>query len=166
LTEHERRQALGEWGEKKALVLLKDAQFKGRDVNVETHNYPFGDIYAERGPARFVVGVKTRNIYQVSGLLNPSYNVRKMGFDIGAIGKRYNAVLAWVVIQVIPELQTFNAYFGTIAQIEERKEALADGRAAIRAWFEFTVKPCAKIQRRRGGRAFLWSYMCRRVQRF
>jgi hypothetical protein len=39
-----------------------------------------------------------------------------------AIGKRYNAVLAWVAIQVIPELQTFNAYFGTIGQIQERKE--------------------------------------------
>jgi len=44
------------------------------------------------------------------------------GFDIWAIGKRYNADLAWVAIQVIPELQTFNAYFGTIKQIQERKE--------------------------------------------
>jgi hypothetical protein len=122
LTEHERRQALGKWGEKKALVLLKDAQFKGvRDVNAETHNHPFGDIYAERGVARFVIGVKTRNKYQVSVPLNPSYNVRKKGFDIWAIGKRYNANVAWVAIQVIPELQTFNAYFGTIDQIQELK---------------------------------------------
>lgn len=125
LSEHERREALGKWGEKKALVLLKDAPFSGaRDVNAETHHHPFGDIYAERGPERFIIGVKTRNMYQVSGLLNASYNVRKKkgSIDIWAIAKRYNAAPAWVAIQVIPELQTFNAYFGTIDQIQERKE--------------------------------------------
>ena len=89
LTEHERRQALGDWGEKKAFILLKNARFNGvRDVNPETHNHPFGDIYAKRGPG-FVVGVKTRNRYQTSGPLNASYNVQKKGFDILAIGKRY-----------------------------------------------------------------------------
>lgn len=123
MKESERRQALGNWGEEKTLALLKNAQFSGvRDVNAETHNHPFGDIYAERGPARFVIGVKTRNMYQKSGPLNASYNVRKKGFDIWAVGKRYNADLAWVAIQVIPELQTFNAYFGTIDQIQELKE--------------------------------------------
>jgi hypothetical protein len=61
-------------------------------------------------------------MYQASGPLNASYNVRKKGFDIWAIGKQYNADLAWVAIQVIPELQTFNAYFGTIDQIQELKE--------------------------------------------
>ena len=95
-----------------------------RDVNAETHNHPFGDIYAELTPARFVIGVKTRNMYQnqKGGPLNASYNVRKKGFNIWAVGNRYNAVLAWVAIQVIPELQTFNAYFGTIDQIQELKE--------------------------------------------
>ena len=83
------------------------------DLNRETHNHPFGDIFATDG-ARFLIGVKTRNMYQVSGLLNPTYNVRKKGFDVWTIGNRYNAHLAWVAIQVIPERQTFNAYFGTI----------------------------------------------------
>src|SRR5262245_16022568 len=123
MTEHERTQALGRWGESKALILLKNAGFKpATDINTETHNHPFGDIYAELRPARFVTGVKTRNKYQKSGALNASYNVRKNGFDIDAIGKRYNADLAWVAISVIPELQTFNAYFGTIDQIQEIKE--------------------------------------------
>src|ERR1700730_1328599 len=122
LTEYERRQALGKWGEQKTLILLKDAQFSnGRDINLETHNHPFGDVYAEEGPGRFVLGVKTRNMYQQCGLLNASINVSKKGFDIGAIGKRYNAILAWMAFQVIPELQTFNAYFGTIDQIQQHK---------------------------------------------
>src|SRR5262249_46846830 len=73
MTEHERRQALGRWGEGKALVLLKDAGFTSvRDINAETHNHPFGDIYAELRQARFVTGVKTRNKYQQRGDLNAS----------------------------------------------------------------------------------------------
>jgi hypothetical protein len=123
LTENERRKALGDWGEKKALALLKRSGFKNvRDVNAETANHPFGDIYAELGSDRFVIGVKTRNMYQASGPLNASYNVRKKGFAIWKIGEQYDADLAWVAIQVIPELQTFNAYYGTINQIQEYAE--------------------------------------------
>jgi hypothetical protein len=43
MSDHERRGALGKWGEEKALALLRNARFKGvRDVNKETHNHPFG----------------------------------------------------------------------------------------------------------------------------
>jgi hypothetical protein len=125
LTETERRKALGDWGEEKALELLKRAGsgFKNpRDVNKETHNHPFGDIYAERGRGPLLLGVKTRNMYQVSGKLNCDYNIRKKRADVLSIAHQYNADLGWIAIQVIPERQTFNAYFGTIAQIEESKE--------------------------------------------
>ena len=61
-------------------------------------------------------------MYQVSGKLNGEYNIRKKGADVLSIARRYNADLGWVAIQVIPERQTFNAYFGTIAEIEESKE--------------------------------------------
>ena len=81
-----------------------------------------GDLYAERRKDLFVIGVKARNRYQASGPLNATYNVRKKGFDIEAIGRRYNAILAWIAIQTVPELQTFNAYFGTIDEIQEAKE--------------------------------------------
>src|SRR6266536_3232229 len=71
LTEYERRIALGDWGEAKALTLLKLAGFSGvRDVNAETHHHPFGDIYAERSGERYLIGVKTRNRFQASGPLN------------------------------------------------------------------------------------------------
>jgi len=63
MRESERRKALGDWGEAKALELMKRAGSgfaNARDVNAQTHNHPFGDIYAERGNARFLIGVKTR----------------------------------------------------------------------------------------------------------
>ena len=65
--------------------------------------------------------------------MNETYNIKKKGADVRVIGDRYNAELSWVAIQVVPELQTFNAYFGTIAQIEEVKE-----RFSIRMKPEYT----------------------------
>jgi hypothetical protein len=119
----QRKRALGDWGEKKAVGLLKRAGFRNvRDMNVESFNHPFGDIYAERDGVRYLIGVKTRNKYQVSGPINPTYNVRKRGVDVEAIARRHSAVLAWVAIPVIPEEQRFSAYFGTIAQIEDAGE--------------------------------------------
>jgi hypothetical protein len=38
----------------------------------------------------------------------------KRGADIVALAERYNAEPAWVTIQVIPELQTFSAFFGKL----------------------------------------------------
>jgi hypothetical protein len=119
----QRKRALGNWGEKKTLFLLKRAGFRNiRDMNAETFNHPFGDIYAERGGARYLIGVKTRNKYQVSGLINPTYNVRKRGAAVKPIAQQYDATLAWVAVAVIPEQQRFSAYFGTIAQIEDAGE--------------------------------------------
>jgi len=125
MRESERRKALGDWGEAKAVELLNrpgSGFTQARDVNAQTHNHPFGDIYAEHGPSRVLIGVKTRCMYQKSGALNETYNVKKKGHDVLAVAQRYNAELAWVALQVIPELQTFNAFYGTIAQIEEQKE--------------------------------------------
>jgi hypothetical protein len=119
----QRKRALGDWGEKKALDLLKRAGFRNvRDMNAESSNHPFGDICAERDGPRYLIGVKTRNKYQTSGLINPTYNVRKRGADVKAIAQKYNATLAWVAIAVVPEEQRFSAYFGTIAQIEDAGE--------------------------------------------
>ena len=119
----ERLRALGDWGEEKAVFVLKRAGFKNvTDMNIEISHHPFGDICAERDGTRYLIGVKTRNRYQVSGLLNPTYNVKKRGADVEAIARGYNATLAFVAIPVIPEQQRFSAYFGTISQIEEAGE--------------------------------------------
>lgn len=123
MTEHERRKALGFWGERKALTLLRGANFAYvRDLNEATFNHPFGDISAERNGIRYLVGVKTRNKYTARGTLNPTYNIRKKGANVAAIAEQHNADLAWVAIQVVPERGVFWAYFGTIAQIEDRGE--------------------------------------------
>jgi hypothetical protein len=119
----QRKRALGDWGEKKAIDLLERAGFGNlRDMNAESFNHPFGDICAVRDGVRYLIGVKARNKYQASGLVNPTYNVRKRGADVEATARRHNAVLAWVAIPVIPEKQRFSAYFGTIAQIEDAGE--------------------------------------------
>lgn len=123
LADRERTRRLGIWGERKALSLLQQAGFDHvRDMNEEIFNFPFADIYAERAGARYLIGVKTRNMYQASGPLNPSFNVRKKGFNVGEIVTRYEATLAWVAIQVIPELGTYWAHFGTVDQIQEHGE--------------------------------------------
>jgi hypothetical protein len=119
----ERLRALGNWGEKKAIDLLKRAGFSAvTELNADFSNHPFGDICAERNGARYLIGVKTRNKYQASGLINPTYNVRKRGVDVGAIAEQRKAIPAWIAIPVIPEEQTFSAYFGTILQINEAGE--------------------------------------------
>ncbi|MCG8271603.1 hypothetical protein MIC97_08820 [Aquamicrobium sp. NLF2-7] len=123
LTERERTRRLGLWGERKAFALLQRAGFLHiRDMNEEIFNFPFADIYAERDREKFLIGVKTRNMYQVSGPLNPSFNVRKKGFDVDAIAAKYEATLAWVAVQVIPELGTYWAHFGTVDKIQEQGE--------------------------------------------
>jgi hypothetical protein len=119
----QRKRALGDWGERKAADLLKRAGFlEVRDMNAESANHPFGDIFAERDSVRYLIGVKTRNRYQVSGLINPTYNVRKRGADVRAIARRHGATPAWVAIAVIPEERIFSAFFGTIAQIDDTGE--------------------------------------------
>jgi hypothetical protein len=134
LSDRERTKALGDWGEKRALALLKGAGFRNvRDINLEFPNHPFCDVYAERNGTPYIIGVKTRNKFQVSGTLNPTYNIRKRAADVHKIAHRYKAELAWVAIQTIPELQQFSAFFGTIAQIEEDGE-----RFSIRMNPEYT----------------------------
>jgi hypothetical protein len=114
LTRSERTKALGRWGELKALTLLRSANFINvRDLNSPTPNHQFGDVLAERDDVNYMIGVKTRNKFQENGSLNAQYNMRKPGVDVVAVADRYRAVPAWVTIQVIAEIQTFSAYFGT-----------------------------------------------------
>jgi len=143
----QRLRALGNWGEQKALLLLQRAGFGNvEELNSEFPNHPFGDICATRGGKRYLIGVKTRNKYQVSGLVNPTYNVRKRGVDAGAIAKRHKAILAWIAISVIPDEQKFSAYFGTIAQIEDAGERFSiPMRPAQTARYECLSQPIEEL---------------------
>ncbi|MDE2127979.1 MAG: hypothetical protein KGJ62_15465 [Armatimonadetes bacterium] len=119
----QRLHALGVWGEHKAVALLKRAGFSDVcELNAQFPNHQFADILAERDGKKYLIGVKTRNKYQASGRLNPTYNIRKKEADIQALADRHEAVLAWVAISVVPEQQKFSAYFGTIDEIQSSGE--------------------------------------------
>jgi hypothetical protein len=115
LTEHARRNALGHWGELKSLVLFERAKFANiRYLNDPNPHHPFADVLAHKNGEPYIVGVKTRCKFKDDGRLNDYYNMAKSGADVDAIAARYNAQPAWVTIQVIPELQTFSAFFGKL----------------------------------------------------
>jgi hypothetical protein len=69
---------------------------------------------ADQNGKPYIVGVKTRCKFKDDGRLNDYYNMVKRGADLAAIAERYKAQPAWVTIQVIPELQTFSAFFGKL----------------------------------------------------
>jgi cobyrinic acid a,c-diamide synthase len=54
-------------------------------MNAEKHNLPFGNICAECAGVRYLVGVKNRNKYQMSGALNLTYNMTKHGVEVRPI---------------------------------------------------------------------------------
>jgi hypothetical protein len=115
LTRKQRTDALGRWGELKSLVLLERAGFANvRDLNAPTPHHPFADVLADQNGKPYIVGVKTRCKFKDDGRLNDYYNMVKRGADLAAIAARYKAQPAWVTIQVIPELQTFSAFFGKL----------------------------------------------------
>jgi hypothetical protein len=115
LTRKQRTEALGRWGELKSLALLERAGFTNvRDLNHPTPHHPFADVLAHKSGEPYIIGVKTRCKFKDDGRVNDSYNMIKRGADVAAIAARYNAQPAWVTIQVIPELQTFSAFFGRL----------------------------------------------------
>jgi hypothetical protein len=71
LTEHERRNALGRWGELKSLVLLERAKFTNiRYLNDPTPHHPFADVLADQNGKPHIIGVKTRCKFKDDGRLN------------------------------------------------------------------------------------------------
>jgi Holliday junction resolvase len=146
-----RIKALGDWGEEKALSLLKGAGFHAvRDLNFGKANHPFADFYAERGSQRFIIGVKTRNRLTAAGKLNAAYNVRKKGKDLSGLAAAYNAVPAWIAIQVDVEKMTCSAFFGPLAQLTVRSErysipmtpqATAHYECLVRDDHDLTIRP-------------------------
>ncbi|MBN7760698.1 hypothetical protein JYP52_06075 [Nitratireductor aquibiodomus] len=112
-------------GEKKALELLQESGFhEVFDMNGPEGkpNFPFADISAVRSGVRYLIGVKTRNKYTSTGGINPCYNYHKKTMNVADIAALYKATPAWLVIPVIPELNQFSAYFGTLDQVNEGKE--------------------------------------------
>jgi hypothetical protein len=71
-----RRKSLGELGELVAIKALVDRSFsKITNLNDQQHNYPFADLYAQKGQKKYVISVKSRNKYQANGKLNSRYKL-------------------------------------------------------------------------------------------
>jgi hypothetical protein len=115
LTRKQRTDALGRWGELKSLALVARAGFTSvRDLNSPIPHHPFADVLANLKGKPFIIGVKTRCKFKDDGRLNDYYNMVKRGADVAAIAESYRAQPAWMTIQVVPELQTFSAFWGKL----------------------------------------------------
>jgi hypothetical protein len=115
---HIRAKALGNFGEALAATLLVETGFVAvRNLNCDSMNYPYGDLYAVKGGVNYIISVRTRNKLQRNGRLNSAYNFRKKSADVEAIAANLNATPAWLTIQIDVGAQRYWAYFGTMAEL-------------------------------------------------
>ncbi len=116
-----RRKSLGELGELIAIKALVDRSFtKVMNLNDSRVNYPFADLYAEEGKAKYVISIKARNKYQQDGTLNAFY---KLGSNAHAKAEsaenEYGAVAYWMAIQF--DARTYSVYFGSLNELSGKK---------------------------------------------
>jgi hypothetical protein len=109
-----RVRSLGALGELLAIKALVDNGFNNiRNLNDQKRNYPYSDLYAERGDQKYVISVKTRNRYQNNGHLNDRY---KLGTDCKSKARqaelKFNATAAWMAISILDDV--YSVYFGTL----------------------------------------------------
>ncbi|MCC6326169.1 MAG: hypothetical protein DCC43_12330 [Candidatus Brocadia sp.] len=109
-----RAKSLGALGELLAIKALVDNGFNNiRNLNDQKRNYPYADLYAERGGEKYVISVKARNRYERTGKLNSRYN---LGSDCEIKAKNaemhFNAKAAWMAISVVDDI--YSVYFGTL----------------------------------------------------
>ncbi len=131
LTKEEGRRfkKLGDFGELLAFEVLKRNGFEEIvDLNKIVMNFPFADFSAKRGRTKYIISVKSRNKYEHTGNLNSRYK-------LGDTEKKLNKIKteakyseykfhepAWLAISF--EENTFDAYFGTIEQLENKRGIL------------------------------------------
>lgn len=109
-----RRRQLGDLGERWTIQLLKDGGFESvKDLNALKYNHPGGDFLASRRRQVYFITVKARNKYQQrTRRLNGGYNIYPERVRLAA--KKYNAIPAWLAIQLDTDRRCYSAYFGTI----------------------------------------------------
>lgn len=112
-----RRKHLGDLGEQWTVSLLKNAGFRSiLNLNAVRHNHPGGDFVAERQGQRYFVTVKARCKYtRGTRKLNSGYNI--FPDKVRRAAREYDAIPAWLTIQVDTDLSRFSAYFGTIQSL-------------------------------------------------
>jgi predicted RecB family endonuclease len=79
----ERAKRLGAVGERIAKEVLAGSGFKKiRNLNQHMTNFPFADVYAERGGHRYAISVKIRNKFETTGRLNSRYKLGQIATDL------------------------------------------------------------------------------------
>lgn len=112
-----RAKSLGALGELLAIKSLVDNGFNNiRNLNDQKKNYPYADLYAEKGPEKYVISVKARNRHERNGRLNSRYN---LGSDCEIKAKKaelqFNAKAAWLAISILDDF--YSVYFGTLESL-------------------------------------------------
>ena len=117
--EAKRKKSLGELGELFGIKALVDKSFKNiENLNDTKMNYPFADLYAEKGDEKYVISIKARNKYQKNGTLNSRYKLGSNAYRLAADEeKKRHAKAHWMAVQFDEE--TFSIYFGSLAELNQ-----------------------------------------------
>ena len=107
-----RAKSLGALGELLAIKALVDNGFNNiRNLNDQKKNYPYADLYAERGKEKYVISVKARNRYERNGRLNSRYNLgRDCLSKVKKAELQFNAKTAWMAISIFDDI--YSIFFG------------------------------------------------------
>jgi hypothetical protein len=111
--------ALGELGELIGIKALVDAGFsRVTNLNDKKMNFPFADIYAEKGTKKFVISIKARNKIQLNGKLNSNYKLGERAYEKASkTSKEYSdAIPAWLAIPFTEH--KYSVYFGTLNELD------------------------------------------------
>jgi hypothetical protein len=140
----ERITRLGLLGEELATERLEGDGFKVESLNRQRANFPFADLLATKDGVRYFVGVKARNENRQGDVkLNESYNLAKVPDPVNArlkaegkttdqitamllaevnkLAAVHNAAAAWITLPLRPLAGTYSAYFGTVAQLGNKR---------------------------------------------
>ncbi len=126
----ERSKSLGEVGERLTPKLLQSGGFVAvKNLNEIRVNFPYADFYAERDGRRYVIAVKARNMYEVSGSLNSRYKLGKKVYEFAQkASKQFDAIPAFLVIQLDNRNGTYNGYFGELELLKGNNAVLMSER--------------------------------------
>jgi hypothetical protein len=104
-----RKKSLGELGELFGIKALVDSSFeKVVNLNDRKMNYPYADLYAEKGG----------NKYQKNHTLNAYYNLGSSAYEKAKSAElEYDAEAHWMAIQF--GAQTYSVYFGSLAELSQ-----------------------------------------------
>ena len=74
------------------------------------------EVICEKEKTRFVISVKSRNMYQLNGSLNTRYNLgRKVYENAKYAEEKYDAVAYWMAIQF--DVTNYSVYFGSLVSL-------------------------------------------------